>query len=359
MLGIGGSGLGAVALRDALLGPFWNERDDEERDHFPRLHVVDNPDPVTFRRLLERLDPARTLFNVVSKSGSTAETMAQYLVARAWVEEAVGAGPGPGSLPLHHRPGEGRPPPDRRGRGDPRRSRCPRTWGAASPCCRPWGSLPARGLRRGRGRAPGRGGATWRRAAARPSWRRTRPAMLATLLHAADTEQGRPIHVLMPYADRLRSFALWFQQLWAESLGKARDAGRGRGPRGPTPAGVGGRHGPALAAPALHGGARRTRWCSSWRWRDRGDDVTIPARHPEIPSLSYLGGHTLGELLDAERRATAEALRRRGAAQRDAPAAAGGRPRAGPALHAPGDRHGVRRRPLRRGPAGPARGGAG
>ena len=49
VLGIGGSGLGAVVIRDALLGPFWNERSDDERDHFPRLHVVDNPDPFTFR----------------------------------------------------------------------------------------------------------------------------------------------------------------------------------------------------------------------------------------------------------------------------------------------------------------------
>jgi glucose-6-phosphate isomerase len=45
---------------------------------------------------------------------------------------------------------------------------------------------------------------------------------------------------------------------------------------------------------------------------DPGEDVTIPGRHAEIPALSYLGGHTLGRLLDAERRATAEALRREG-----------------------------------------------
>ena len=89
VLGIGGSGLGATALKEALLGPFWNAMTDEERDHFPRLHVVDNPDPHTFRMLLDRLEPGRTLFNVVSKSGATAETMSQYLVARAWIEGAV------------------------------------------------------------------------------------------------------------------------------------------------------------------------------------------------------------------------------------------------------------------------------
>jgi glucose-6-phosphate isomerase len=42
------------------------------------------------------------------------------------------------------------------------------------------------------------------------------------------------------------------------------------------------------------------------------DPVAIPDLHPEMPGLSYLGGHTLGELLSAERRATTEALRKRG-----------------------------------------------
>ena len=72
VLGIGGSGLGATALKEALLGPAWNSLSDEDRDHFPRLHVVDNPDPYTFDSLLGRLDPTRTMFNVVSKSGATA-----------------------------------------------------------------------------------------------------------------------------------------------------------------------------------------------------------------------------------------------------------------------------------------------
>ncbi|MBT8487446.1 MAG: glucose-6-phosphate isomerase, partial [Gemmatimonadetes bacterium] len=35
-------------------------------------------------------------------------------------------------------------------------------------------------------------------------------------------------------------------------------------------------------------------------------------RHPGIVSIAYLGGHTLEELLDAERAASAEALRLRG-----------------------------------------------
>ena len=52
VLGIGGSGLGARTLRDALLGQDWNDRSREDRDHYPRLHVLDNPDPDTLGALL-------------------------------------------------------------------------------------------------------------------------------------------------------------------------------------------------------------------------------------------------------------------------------------------------------------------
>ena len=90
ILGVGGSALGAKALKEALLGPYWNERSEEERDGFPRLHIIDNPDPLTVNRILERVNPERALFNVVSKSGKTTETMAQYLVARERVESIVG-----------------------------------------------------------------------------------------------------------------------------------------------------------------------------------------------------------------------------------------------------------------------------
>src|SRR5690606_32863271 len=92
VLGIGGSALGTVALKSALLDPFWNELDGEGREHYPRLYVVDNPDPATFSALLRRIDPRETLFNVVSKSGGTAETMSQMLVIRDRLEQQIGEG---------------------------------------------------------------------------------------------------------------------------------------------------------------------------------------------------------------------------------------------------------------------------
>src|SRR3954468_3821374 len=92
VLGIGGSALGTIALRTALLHPLWNELGDEEREFFPRLYVLDNIDPATIGPFLDRLDVRRTLFNVVSKSGGTAETMSQYLIVRERLQQALGDG---------------------------------------------------------------------------------------------------------------------------------------------------------------------------------------------------------------------------------------------------------------------------
>ena len=77
VLGIGGSALGARAVRDALAP-----------EHASRLVVIDNIDPDTIVRTRDSLDPKRTAFFIVSKSGSTAETAAQMILFRTWLEEA-------------------------------------------------------------------------------------------------------------------------------------------------------------------------------------------------------------------------------------------------------------------------------
>ncbi len=81
VLGIGGSALGNIALQTALNKPYYNLNSDYRGEH-PRVFFPDNVDPDRFKSLLETLDLSRTLFNVISKSGSTAETMSQFLIAR-------------------------------------------------------------------------------------------------------------------------------------------------------------------------------------------------------------------------------------------------------------------------------------
>jgi len=309
LLGIGGSGLGAIVIRDALLGPYWNERSDAEREHYPRLHVVDNPDPFTFRSVLSRLDPAKTLFNVVSKSGSTAETMALYMVARDWMEAGVDPANAHGHFLFTTDPALGVLRQIAEAEGIPALS-VPQNVGGRFSVLSAVGLLPAAicgvdveellsGARSMEERCRGRD------LASNPA------GLLSVALHAADTEQGRGVHVFMPYADRLRSLSFWFQQLWAESLGKAETLGGDRAFTGPTPlASVGATDQHSLLQLLMEGPADKVVLFVSVA--EPGAELRIPDRHPGMPSLSYLGGHTLGELLDTERRATAEALRQAG-----------------------------------------------
>lgn len=309
VLGIGGSGLGAVVIRDALLGPFWNERSDDERDHFPRLHVVDNPDPFTFRSVLSRLDPAKTLFNVVSKSGSTAETMAQYLAAREWMDAGVDPEKAHGHFLFTTDPGVGALRQIAEAEGIPSLP-VPENVGGRFSVLSPVGLLPAAVC--GVDIEDLLAGAAAMEDRCRTDRLVSNPAgILAVALHAADTEQGRPIHVFMPYADRLRSMSLWFQQLWAESLGKATTVDGEARFTGPTPvASVGATDQHSLLQLLMEGPHDKVVLFVAVE--EPGVDVPIPHRHPGIPSLSYLGGHSLGSLLDMERRATAEALRQAG-----------------------------------------------
>ena len=306
VLGIGGSGLGARALQDALLGPYWNDMPAEKRDHFPRLHVVDNPDPHTMLGLLQRVSVEKTLFNVVSKSGATAETMAQYLIVRDAVESAVGADRARGHFLFTTDPASGVLRRIGQAESIPMLP-IPENVGGRFSVLSPVGLFPAavcgvdpRALLAGAASMTER--CRTDRLAQNPA------GVLAVLLHHADRTQSRPIHVLMPYSDRLRSVALWFQQLWAESLGKARTLDGAPASVGPTPV-------PALGASDQHSFLQLLmegpddKVVLFVEVEDHGTEAAIPARHSEMAELSYLGGHTLGELLNTERRATAEALR--------------------------------------------------
>ncbi|MGD8362994.1 MAG: glucose-6-phosphate isomerase [Gemmatimonadota bacterium] len=309
VLGIGGSALGTTTLRDALLGPHWNELDEEARDHYPRLFVLDNVDPRSVAGLLDRLDLRRTLFNVVSKSGSTAETMSQYLVVEGRLHEALGEEPTKGHFLFTTDPEAGILREIANDEGVPALE-VPGNVGGRFSVLSAVGLLPAAIVGIDIGQVL-RGAREMSERCRTPILAENPAGILATLLHHADVSQGASIHVLMPYCDRLGSFAAWFQQLWAESLGKAKDREGSDVNRGPTPL-------PALGATDQHSLLQllmegpRDKVVIFVSVGGAQDAVEIPRIREEFPALSYLGGHTLEELLDTERRATMEALRQQG-----------------------------------------------
>lgn len=311
VLGIGGSALGTKALLNALRRPAWNEWDDEGRDFFPRLTVLENIDPTSVSAALQRIDPRRVLVNVISKSGGTSETMAQYLVVRGWLEEALGVAayrhlvfttdPARGALR------------ELAQREHIATLDVPPEVGGRFSVLSPVGLMPAAlvgididGLLEGARRALER---------SESDDLSHNPAALYAALHwAADTELGARIHVLMPYTDRLREFAEWYRQLWAESLGKRVDRSGRTVHVGPTPvAAVGATDQHSQVELFMEGPYDKV--ITFVTVEDLGVDVKIP--RPDSgqalpPDLDYLPNHTLGELLRAEYEATSTALAQMG-----------------------------------------------
>jgi glucose-6-phosphate isomerase len=308
VLGIGGSALGMIALRSALLKPAWNELSDEQRDFFPRVHVLDNVDPATLGPLLERLDLGRTLFNVVSKSGGTAETMSQYLVVRRMLEDRLGehyrrhllftTDPEKGVLRQLARAEEIAALP------------IPANVGGRFSVLSAVGLLPA-ALVGIDVRALLAGAREMTERCETDDLRRNPAGLFAALQYLADTEARAPIHVMMPYSDRLRDVADWFRQLWAESLGKQRTRGGEEVFVGPTPV-------KSLGATDQHSQVQLyiegpfDKTITLLAETERETDLEIPGVYPELGELGYLGGHTLGGLLRTELLATEAALTRRG-----------------------------------------------
>jgi len=305
ILGIGGSALGPIALRTALRPPLWNVLDVSHRDGHPRLHVLDNVDPLTIGTLLDGLDLRHTLFLVTSKSGGTAETMAQYLVVRQRLEDAA-----PDDARRHLAfitdPDKGVLRAIARDEGIPAFDIPPNVGGRFS-VLSPVGTLPAALIGIDTASLL-EGAADLMRRCDTAELARNPAGTFAMLQWLADAYHGLRMQVLMPYSDALRDFAAWFVQLWAESLGKRRPDGISVGPTPIAALGATDQH--SQVQLFMEGPVDKTVTFISIGSPAR--DVEIPALHEDRKELGYLGGHSLGRLLDVERQATAGALARRG-----------------------------------------------
>lgn len=304
ILGIGGSALGPIALRTALRPSGWNMLDEKARDGYPRLQVLDNVDPETIAALLARLRLPRTLFIVTSKSGGTAETMAQFVIVHdRLVREKLDLSQ---HLVFVTDPKQGalRPLADRL--KVPALDIPPNIGGRFS-VLTPVGTLPA-ALIGIDVKSLLSGAAEMARRCESADLASNPAAVYAMLQWLADTQLKKSIAVFMPYSDPLRDFAGWFVQLWAESLGKKRPDGTSVGSTPLAALGATDQH--AQVQLFMEGPADKT--VTFVAVHERGTDVKIPAAFADVKELGYLAGHSLGELIDIEQRATAGALAKRG-----------------------------------------------
>lgn len=289
VLGIGGSSLGAIALRTALGGA-----------GRPRLHVVDNVDPHTLQAVFRSVVPARTLWVVVSKSGTTVEPLALYAVVRRWLDDA--GLPAAAHLAIVTDPDAGPLRAIAARDGIPAFA-VPANVGGRFSVLTPVGTLPA-ALAGVDVAALLDGAKAARDACATPALTENPAGRLAALLWRAHQRAGQGTHVLMPYDDRLRDIAPWFVQLWAESLGKTDVDGL---PSGPTPVAARGatdQH--SLLQLLMEGPADKV--VCFLRVGARRDDLAVPADGDVPEAAAFVRGVGLGALLDAEADATARAL---------------------------------------------------
>ena len=307
VLGIGGSALGPIMVFNALKHLHYNELPEEKRGG-PKFYVEDNVDPVRMQALLDVIEPEKTCFNVISKSGATSETMAQYLIIADILKKKGVSLPdnvifttdaSRGNLiKIDHSFG-----------GKIKKYVLPDgVGGRFSEMC-PVGLLPAAVL--GIDVKEMLAGAAYMDKLCSGKSIENNPALACAVLQYITMKQGKNINVLMPYSDNLKLMADWYCQLWAESLGKAVDYDGNTVNAGTTPVkslGVTDQH----SQVQLYIEGPYDKIITFISVEKYGCEMPIAHGCEDIPDVGFLGGHTMQELIQAENKATAYALMRAG-----------------------------------------------
>ena len=303
--GTGGSSLGGETLAQ-LAG--WNIPGDAGPAVLkrPRTRFYDNLDPRTLERALGGLDLARSRFVVTSKSGGTAETLAQMVATIAALEAAGLASQIPKQFLVVTEPATAKGPNALRKLAEelsiPTLPHHPGIGGRFSGLSNV-GLLPA--LSRGLDAGAIRAGAA---SVVDELMRAKDPAAFAPAVGAAATvalmrSHGIRTLVMLPYADRLGKFAEWWVQLWAESLGKD---GQGSSP--------------VAALGPLDQHSQLQLWMEGpvehmltiVRPNVAGTGPTLPAALAKRAGIGMLAGKSVGDLVAAQAEAVPEALRTAG-----------------------------------------------
>ena len=307
VLGIGGSALGPIMAFNALKHLHYNELPPKKRGG-PKFYVEDNVDPVRMAALLDVIDPKETCFNVISKSGATSETMAQFLIVADLLEKAGVNLPDNMIFTTDASRGNLMKIDDKFGGKFKKYVLPDGVGGRFSELC-PVGLLPAAVLGIDiKGMLAG--AAYMDSLCSKPSIAKN-PALACAVIQYISMQQGKNINVLMPYSDNLKLMADWYCQLWAESLGKAVDYAGNTVNAGTTPVkslGVTDQH----SQVQLYIEGPYDKVITFISVEKYGCEMPIAHGCEDIPDVGFLGGHTMQELIQAENKATAYALMRAG-----------------------------------------------
>ncbi len=294
VLGIGGSALGTTAIYKALK---------TTRSLVNKVYVCDNVDPTLLYETLEKIELKRTIFNVITKSGGTAETLSQFLIVHKILKEAY-----PKDYKKHLLVTTDKE------KGFLRR-------------LTKWENLPSFTVP---GNVGGRfsvltdvglvplafagvnidrllDGAKAMREKCRNQDFMQNPAMMLALTHKLLMDKGFNISVMMPYSNSLYDMADWYRQLWGESLGKKLDNNGNEVRVGQTPAkslGSTDQH----SQVQLYAEGPHDKIVTFLRVEEFRHDYIIPNLYPDELTTNFLADKPISELLNTEQLATEIAL---------------------------------------------------
>jgi glucose-6-phosphate isomerase len=304
VLGIGGSALGNIALQNALNPYTYNLMSDRTRPG-PQLFVLDNVDPDQIKAVVELITPKikKTIVNVISKSGETAETASQFILFRDLLQQKLGkkykdnilatTDPNGGTLREICKAEGYRTLEVPEGVGGRFSVMSAVGLFSAAMCGIDVDALLA--------------GAADMDKRLKDGDLFKNPAAMIAAIHYILNEKGKTITVMMPYSTSLYSCADWFRQLWAESLGKQHGLKRKNVYAGQTPV-------KALGTTDQHSQVQLYRegpndkiinFLEVERFSQK---LTIPSSMKNIPTLEYLAGANFQTLINSEKVATEYAL---------------------------------------------------
>ncbi|MCK9224254.1 MAG: glucose-6-phosphate isomerase [Candidatus Muirbacterium halophilum] len=297
VIGIGGSSLGNITINDAINGKLYNEK----KKNTPNIYFADNVDPEKLSDILEIINPSETLFNVITKSGSTAETMSNFMLFYNTLEKAC-----PDKIKENiiittdREKGNLKIIADKLGIDT---FEVPDNIGGRFSVLTAVGLISAAftGVDIN---ALMKGAEDMEKKCSTDDIEKN-PAYMAALIHYLFyIEKNVNINVLMPYSESLGSLSDWFRQLWAESLGKI---DKNKKNVGITPAkslGVIDQH--SQVQLYIEGPYDKLiTFIEVGKFRK---NIVIPEVFSEVEGLSYLSGLSFGKLLTVEKKSTELAL---------------------------------------------------
>lgn len=299
VLGIGGSALGTRCLESALLPLHYNMLPARGRRGCPRIFVCDNIDPDAFEPMLDFLDWKQTCVNVVSKSGRTTETIAQFFMAKDILIRKFGRERWRNHVIVTTDPNTG--PLRRIAREENLRSfPVPVNVGGRFSVLSSVGLFPSacvgidiKALLAGAADAADK--------YSNYNLEENSVYTNAILHYLFDELKKVRLSVMMPYSSGLEKFSAWYAQLLAESLGK-----EGKGPTPVKAVGVTDQH----SQLQLFMEGPRDKVVTFVTVENFYNKTTLQPNLPE--PFEYLSKHSLDEILKAEHTATSNALKEAG-----------------------------------------------